>query len=115
MIESTAPSARADRLAALARDFEARILNYSPSGCLLETNARIEVGTVGTIQFVIDGRELADEIQVVRCQPIEGAGSLYHVGARFLWAVAPGKGSLRQALGATERSITDEACLPELG
>lgn len=115
MIESTAPSAPSVRLAALARDFEARILNYSLSGCLLETNARIEAGTVGTIHFVIDGRELTDEVQVVRCQAIEGAGSLYQVGARFLWAVAPGKGSLRQALGATERSITGEAYLPELG
>ena len=115
MIESTAPSAPSARLAALARDFEARLLNYSQSGCLLETNARIEVGTVATIHFVIDGRELADEIQVVRCQAIEGAGSLYQVGARFLWAIAPGKGTLRQALGSPERSITDEACLPEFG
>ena len=97
MSETT--TAPAVRLAALARDFDARILNYSPSGCLLETTARLEIGTVGTIHFVIDGRELADEIQVVRCQAIEGAGSLYQVGARFLWTVAPGEGTLRQALG----------------
>ena len=101
MIESTAPVAPTVRPAALARDFQARILNCSPSGCLLETNVRIEVGTVGTIHFVIDGRELTDEIQVVRCQAIEGAGALYQIGARFLWTVAPGRGTLRQALGDT--------------
>ena len=105
MIDSTAPLSPADRSAALARDFQARILNYSPSGCLLETNVRIEVGTVGTIHFVIDGKELADDIQVVRCQAIEGAGSLYQVGARFLWTVLPGKGTLRQALGETPAEL----------
>lgn len=86
-------------LGVLARDFRARIVNYSPSGCLLETNTRIEVGTIGTVRFVIDGHELTDDIQVVRCQPIEGAGSLYQVGAKFLWTMAPGKGTLRRALG----------------
>ena len=85
-------------LGILARDFQARILNCSPTGCLLETNSRIEVGTVGTLRFIVDGRELADDIQVVRCQPIEGAGSLFQVGARFLWTIGSGHDSLRLAL-----------------
>jgi hypothetical protein len=89
-------------LAALARDIQARILNYSPSGCLLETNVRLDVGTIGSIRFVIDGRELADDIQVMRCQVIEGAGSLYQVGVRFLWTRAPAQGTLRQALAQTQ-------------
>ena len=88
------------RLGLLAREFEARMVNYSASGCLLETNTRIEVGTVGTLRLVIDGRELTEDVQVVRCQPIEGAGSLFQVGARFLWPMAPGRNSLRLALGA---------------
>lgn len=108
MMEFTAPAAPTVRLAALARDFQARILNCSPSGCLLETNVRIEVGTVGTIHFVIDGSELTDEIQVVRCQAIEGAGALYQIGARFLWTVAPGKGTLRQALGDTPPDLVSQ-------
>jgi hypothetical protein len=87
------------RLAALARDFQARILNCSSSGCLIETNVPLEVGTVGSLRFVIDGRELVDDVQVVRCQAVEGAGSLYQVGARFLWAtMASGRGALRLAL-----------------
>lgn len=88
-----------DRVGVLTKEFHVRMLNYSPSGCLVETNARIEVGTIGSLRFVIDGTEFIDDVQVVRCQPIEGAGSLYRVGARFLWTVSPGKGTLRRALG----------------
>jgi hypothetical protein len=49
------------------------------------------------LRIVVDGRELVDDVQVVRCQAIEGAGSLFQVGVRFLWTIAPGKGSLRLA------------------
>jgi len=97
------------RLAALARDIQARILNCSPSGCLLETNVRLDVGTIGSVRFVIDGRELADDIQVMRCQAIEGAGSLFQVGARFLWTIAPGKGTLRHAFAQTQTPSEIEA------
>jgi len=96
--EQTPASPRLDCVGVLTREFHVRILNYSPSGCLVETNARVDVGTIGSLRFVIDGSEFADDVQVVRCQPIEGAGALYHVGARFLWTVAPGKGTLRRAL-----------------
>ena len=95
MIETQTQAAGSDRLTVVARDFHARILNYSPSGCLLETSSPLEVGTVGTVRFVIDGQELADHVQVVRCQAIEGAGSLFQVGARFLWTIAPSRDSLR--------------------
>ena len=101
MIQTEGALALPGRLAVLARDFQARIVNCSPSGCLLETNARLEVGTIGTLRFTIDGRELADDIQIVRCQPIEGAGSLYQVGARFLLTAWSEKGTLRRAFAAT--------------
>ena len=86
-------------LAVLARDFQARIINCSVSGCLLETNARLEVGTIGTLCFNVKGQELVDDIQVVRCQPIEGAGSLYQVGVRFVLTASSGKSTLRRTLG----------------
>src|SRR5262245_46872784 len=107
MIETQEPPATlgSTRLGVLARDFQARILNYSPTGCLLETNARLEVGTVGSLCFVIDGRELIDDVQVVRCQPIEGAGSLYQVGARFLWTMASGRSALRLALAEDPEAL----------
>jgi len=101
MIETQEQIGASDRLTVVARDFHARILNYSPSGCLLETNSPLEVGTIGTVRFVIDGRELEDHVQVVRCQAIEGAGSLFQVGARFLWTVAPTRDSLRFMLAQT--------------
>jgi hypothetical protein len=89
----------ADRLGVLAHEFQTRVLNCSATGCLLETNSPIEVGTVGRLQFLIDGRECSDDVQVVRCQGIEGAGPLFQIGVRFLWTMAPGKDSLRYALG----------------
>ena len=92
-------AAATGQLGVLARDFQARLVNCSPSGCLLETTARLEVGTIGTLRVSIDGRELADDVQVVRCQPIEGA-SLFQVGARFLLTAGTGdKGGLRLVLG----------------
>jgi hypothetical protein len=91
-------AAPAAGLAVLGRDFHAHIINYSPNGCLLETSAPVEAGTVATLRFVIGGREFADDVQVVRCQAIEGAGSLYQVGAKFLWTMAADQDSLRRAL-----------------
>ena len=40
--------------------------------------------------------EVSDAIRVVRCQPIEGAGSLFHVGAEFLWTDSPKPTALRR-------------------
>ena len=97
------------RLGILARDFQARIVNCSPSGCLLETNARLEVGTIGTLRFMIGGRELVDDIQIVRCQPIEGAGSIFQVGARFVLTAASANSTLRRAFIET----SDGALQPE--
>jgi hypothetical protein len=91
----------------LTRDFHARILNYSTSGCLLETNTRVEPGTIGTLRFLIDGTEFVDDVQVVRCHAIEGGGRRYCVGARFLWTVAPGKGTLRGALERVNGAVGD--------
>ena len=104
-IEHTTLSSR--QPAVLARAFQARIVNCSPSGCLLETNARLEVGTIGTLRFIIEGREVADDVQIVRCQPIEGAGSLYQVGARFVLTRTSIKGTLRWAFA--DKSVTSEA------
>jgi len=100
MVEGAAPpvSPTVDLVGLLTRELRARILNFSPSGCLIETNTRVDLGTIGSLRFVIDGHEFVDDVQVVRCQPIEGAGSLYQVGARFLWTAAAHKGTLRRAL-----------------
>ena len=85
-------------LAVLTRDVRVRIINCSSSGCLVETGVRLEVGTVGSLRLVLDGDEFTDEVRVVRCQPIEGAGSVHHVGAEFLWTLPPDRQSLRLAM-----------------
>lgn len=83
----------------LARELHVRVLNCSPSGCLLETSAPMEVGTVGSLQLDIEGRALLDHFMVVRCQPIAGAGALYHIGARFLWIGPMTEDTVRQTFG----------------
>ena len=95
----------------LGRDLEVRVLNCSPSGCLLETNAPIDVGTVGSLTLTVDGHELLDHVLVVRCQPKQGAGSVYHVGAQFLWLGTLTRHTLRGGLG---RSIQPLAPLHEV-
>ena len=87
-----------DQLGVLTREFRVRILNCSSSGCLVETNTRLEVGTIGSLRLAIAGDEFVDDVLVVRCQGIEGAGSVYHVGAKFLWIDPPSHRTLRSAM-----------------
>jgi PilZ domain-containing protein len=88
----------AQRLGVITRRCQMRVLDCSASGCLIETDRRFEVGAIASVRVVIDGRELTDDVQVVRCQLIAGAGSVYHLGVRFLWTNPPGASSLRAAL-----------------
>jgi hypothetical protein len=98
-----------ERLGVLTRTCQMRVLNCSVSGCLIETNCRIDIGAVASIRVVLSGRELADDVQVVRCQPIAGAGSVYHIGAQFLWTSPPGAQSLRAALWQPSSTEREEA------
>ena len=43
-------------------------------------------------------KEYGDDLEVVRCQAVEGARSLYHVGVRFLWTTPRHAGSIRYAI-----------------
>lgn len=84
-----------DQLGVLTRERHVRLLNCSVSGCLIETNCRVQVGAIASIRVVIEGRELSDDVQIVRCQPIAGAGDTFHVGAQFLWTKPLESTSLR--------------------
>ncbi len=81
----------------LARDLQVRVLSVSGSGCLIESPRRIEVGLVGRLWLRFGFEEYEDDIHVVRCQAIEGAGALYHVGLRFVWSPRHA-GSIRHAV-----------------
>src|SRR5215204_1841477 len=94
------------RLGILTREIRVHLLNCSTSGCLLEINAPIDVGTIGSLKLLVNGDEVVDDVQIVRCQPIEGAGSLHHVGARILWTRPPDSRTLRHVL----RGLTAAVC-----
>ena len=93
-------------IAVLTRDVQVRVVNCSLSGCLLETPTRMEPGTTGSLRMTIDGSEFTDDVQVVRCQLIEGAGALYQVGVRFLWTTHPNRGALRHGVWQLHRRAT---------
>jgi hypothetical protein len=99
-----------DGSAVLARDYRVRLVNVSGSGCMVETNRPIPTGTAATLHLVLDDVEYEDEVLVLRCQPIAGAGPLYHIGMQFLWPLMPDERSIRRALaqsvGAIERRNT---------
>lgn len=88
---------RSERPTVLMRDFTARILNFSASGCLFESRRRLDVGTVGRLQLTIGGRVCVDDVEVVRCERIPTARTVYHVGLRFLWTSPCALGSIRHA------------------
>ena len=89
---------RSGTTAVLMRDVAGRILDISPSGCLIECRCRLEVGTVGRLQMKFANETCADDVVVMRCDAVFGARSVYHVGTRFLPTTAPGVGSIRHAV-----------------
>ena len=93
------------RLAVVAREFQVRLLNCSRSGCLLEADRPVELGTVGTLSLTLEGHELTDHILVTRCQAIAGAGPLHHIGARLLWVEAPTAHTIRRGLAPVENPV----------
>ena len=88
-----------DALGVLRRDHEARVLNVSGSGCLVETTSEIEPGTMAFMVVSVNGEEYSDSIRVVRCQRVPG-GSSCQLGAEFIWTTQPGARSLRRIANA---------------
>jgi hypothetical protein len=98
MIRPSDPRTHDRELGALVDDIRVRVINCSAAGCLLESDKRIAEGTIATLQLSIGGRRFSEVAAVVRCQPVDGRNSLYHVGAQFLSTTAPHAGSLRHAM-----------------
>ena len=78
----------------LTRQLRARAINVSRSGCLIECDQRLEVGSVGSLRLRIGSQEYLDEVEVVRCHDIQGS-SVCHVGVRFLKSTACHAQSIR--------------------
>jgi hypothetical protein len=81
--------------AVLTRELPVRLLNCSASGCLVETNVRLDVSAVASVTLNVDGRHFTDDVLVAWCKAIAGGDARYHVGLRFLWTAAPTPNTLR--------------------
>lgn len=89
-----------DLVGVLVRDVPVHVRNVSGSGCLMESAAAIEYGTVATLRMQAgagESEEFTDAVRVSRCDRIEGGGTRWLVGVEFLWATAPAPDSLRRA------------------
>jgi PilZ domain len=75
-------------LGALVEDIRVRVVNCSATGCLLESDKRLDEGTIATLDLTLGGHPFSDVLKVVRCEPVAQRPGVYHVGARFL-SIAP--------------------------
>lgn len=87
-----------DVFGVLERRIPVRLVNFSGSGCLLESGAAMSPDAVGRLVVVIGGDEFDEQVRVVRCQALPGAGSVYHVGVQFGLASNPQARSLRRVI-----------------
>ena len=87
-----------DLVAVIGRDVPVRLVNISGSGCLLQAESRIAGGTTGSLRVSFDGHEYSDDVRVVRCREMSGAGGRWQFGVEFLWTTQPNEQSLRRVI-----------------
>jgi PilZ domain len=100
-----------DSRAVLTRELRVRVIDVSGSGCLIESGRRLEIGTVGTLRLQLGTEEYADDVVVLRCKAVEGIGSLYQIGVRFLWTTPRHPGSIRHAVARHVADPPDTTCV----
>ena len=93
-----------DLVAVLGREVAIRLVDISPSGCLLESPSRLEEGTTGVVRVMFEGGQYMDEVRIMRCRECEGSSALYQLGAEFLWTSNPREASLRRVLAKLQAS-----------
>ena len=86
-----------DRQFVLTRELGVRVLEMSATGCLIESRRPIEVGTIRTLRVTLGTEECYDDVEVVRCEAVEGSPTIYHVGVRLLRTKPRQPGSIRHA------------------
>lgn len=84
--------------ATLVRQYDARVLDISVGGCLIEMGAALTPGTIGTLEVVIDGTAYREAVRVARVVPARHIGMLHQVAIEFLVIAAPGFGSIRAVM-----------------
>jgi PilZ domain len=75
-----------------------RVVDVSASGCLIESRRPLRVGTVGRLELKLGRTEYVDDIEVVRCEAVESAPPVYHIGVRLLWTSPRHPRSIRHAV-----------------
>jgi len=90
----------------LARDVPMRLIDIGRTGCLLESQHRVEHGTVGELRLQVQHVTYVDDVRVTRCVLVEGSGSLYRVGAEFVQTRRPDERSIRRAVSTILRGPT---------
>ena len=87
-----------DRQVVVTRELGVRVVDMSATGCLVESHRPIEVGTIGTLRVRLGSEECYDDVEVVRCEAVEGPPTIYHVGVRLLRTKPRQPGSIRHAV-----------------
>lgn len=101
---------RANDLAAvLGREVGVRLVDISASGCLLESDSRLLIGTTGSLRVLYDGAVYMDDVRIIRCRECEGSSRLYQFGAEFLWTNSPRDQSLRRVLSRLQATALKTA------
>jgi hypothetical protein len=85
-------------VATLVRSVPVRLVELSRGGCRLECSSRLEAGASGQLAVGLRGLLRVDDVRIARCQPREGAGQAYHVGAELLRTRRLGRRTVRMAL-----------------
>jgi len=94
-----------DVIGLLARHIPARVIDISRTGCLLESQQRVDIGAVGELRLEIQRQTLVDEVRVIRCVLLEGSSSTYLVGAEFVPTRRPGERSIRRSVASILRGL----------
>jgi Flp pilus assembly pilin Flp len=110
LVEPTSRTAEAldsEGFGVLARSVATRLVDMSRSGCLLESDYRVDEGTVVELRLRLGGEELRDDVRVTRCVRVEGSGSSYLVGAEFVQTRRADERSVRRAVTGILRGLND--------
>lgn len=91
-----------DVVAVLGRDVPVRLVDISNSGCLVQSEIRIEEGTTGTLRLTHRGVDYVDDVRIVRCQAPKGGDSWFRIGVQFLWTTHPHERSLRRVVAGLQ-------------
>ena len=88
--------------AVLLRNLPLMVRDVSSSGCLIESSAPLQVGTVGWLEVEFEGERRFEWFRIARVHT--RGESAFLAGVEFLPLAAAGADSLRSAIGRLRRS-----------